>query len=550
MWKHWSIRELQDEIGNKNLDFLEKIIPNLSNNETLNNFIGSKTRLAALVETLKDHNYFRSRANLKKCLFRLPQDEMLKLRRNLGIEGNNNDMDSVCKKILSNNDKYKTFIETFNLDKRFLSSDKIKLEPFFDNHSASLENPKVITKPFKNLKDYQVNCFSNAAHMLEPQMSRAILQMPTGSGKTRTASEIISAHLNERGIKQVVWLANTRELCEQAIQCMKEVWDHIGYRDCRFNRIWDGNFLRIPEWTDIDCVFSVLSLQSSWSLLKSDPDQFYQTFQKTSLVVVDEAHIAVAATYSEVIRTISRTSQCKVLGLTATPGRTIDKETSILSDLFFGNICSLSDPDKKRKNTIAYLRSLGVMSDAFHQEISYSSGLKLTPSEKLNLLDGEDYSERVLNDLGQDAYRTLIIIEKLENLLKQGAKIIMFAPSVQNSFLTSTILTFLGYKSVHVSGDTPPRTRDTLIEKFLSNQYQIMCNYGVLATGFDAPNVDVVCIARPTLSPVLYSQMIGRGLRGPAVGGTDQCLILEVRDNFIGQENQDGLYKTFAEYWS
>ena len=76
MWKHWSVRELQEEIGNKNLDFLEKIIPNLSNDETLNNFIGSKTRLAALVETLKDHNYFRSRANLKKCLFRLPQDEM------------------------------------------------------------------------------------------------------------------------------------------------------------------------------------------------------------------------------------------------------------------------------------------------------------------------------------------------------------------------------------------------------------------------------------------------------------------------------------------
>mgnify|MGYP001493181216 CR=1 FL=1 len=80
--------------------------------------------------------------------------------------------------------------------------------------------------------------------------------------------------------------------------------------------------------------------------------------------------------------------------------------------------------------------------------------------------------------------------------------------------------------------------------------YQIMCNYGVLATGFDAPNVDVVCIARPTKSAVLYSQMIGRGLRGPKVGGTEQCLILEVRDNFIGQDEQDLLYKKFQDYIS
>ena len=80
--------------------------------------------------------------------------------------------------------------------------------------------------------------------------------MPTGSGKTRTASEIIAAHLNENEIRQVVWLANTRELCEQAIQCMSEVWDHIGRRTCRFNRLWDGNFNNVESWKDNECVFS------------------------------------------------------------------------------------------------------------------------------------------------------------------------------------------------------------------------------------------------------------------------------------------------------
>ena len=52
------------------------------------------------------------------------------------------------------------------------------------------------------------------------------------------------------------------------------------------------------------------------------------------------------------------------------------------------------------------------------------------------------------------------------------------------------------------------------------------------------------------MSPVLYSQMIGRGMRGPKVGGTEQCVILEVTDNFIGLGTQDLLYKQFQEYWA
>lgn len=59
----------------------------------------------------------------------------------------------------------------------------------------------------------------------------------------------------------------------------------------------------------------------------------------------------------------------------------------------------------------------------------------------------------------------------------------------------------------------------------------MLCNYGVLTTGFDAPSVRCVVVARPTVSHVLYEQMIGRGLRGPAFGGTDQCLIIDVDDN-------------------
>jgi len=98
-------------------------------------------------------------------------------------------------------------------------------------------------------------------------------------------------------------------------------------------------------------------------------------------------------------------------------------------------------------------------------------------------------------------------------------------------------------------GVTGDQTRVRVTSEFVNGGVQILCNYGVLTTGFDAPKTDVVCIARPTKSPVLYSQMIGRGLRGPAVGGTENCTIVEVRDSFLNLGTQDELYNHFNAYW-
>ena len=139
-------------------------------------------------------------------------------------------------------------------------------------------------------------------------------------------------------------------------------------------------------------------------------------------------------------------------GLTATPGRTVEDDNYDLSDLFFGNICSSEDPDPSRDNAIAYLRSIGVMSEAFHQPLVYQSNIKLTAAEQRNLETDSDYSEKLLTQLGSDTDRTIALVQMLRNLLDQNARIITFAPSVENSFLVSAILVFLGYRSVHVSG--------------------------------------------------------------------------------------------------
>jgi len=94
-----------------------------------------------------------------------------------------------------------------------------------------------------------------------------------------------------------------------------------------------------------------------------------------------------------------------------------------------------------------------------------------------------------------------------------------------------------GRSAACVLGTTRPATRRALIERFRGGNLSVLCNYGVLTTGFDAPSVRCVAVARPTASPILYEQMMGRGMRGPEFGGTKQCLVIDVDDN-IGWRNE------------
>ena len=89
----------------------------------------------------------------------------------------------------------------------------------------------------------------------------------------------------------------------------------------------------------------------------------------------------------------------------------------------------------------------------------------------------------------------------------------------------------------------------TSIEQFRAGEFNVLLNYGVLSTGFDAPRIRMVLVTRPTASVVLYSQMIGRGLRGPAMGGGQECRLIDVRDNFANFGRVDEVYSYFDEYW-
>ena len=425
--------------------------------------------------------------------------------------------------------------------------------PFVDysektNIRPAIQVCEAPVSPFKSLKNFQISVSQRADILLKIPRSRFIVQMPTGSGKTRTAMEVIASRLNSaENVTNVIWLAHSVDLIEQSATCFEEVWNHIGQKDVQL-RILDGSRAGLEKFESDSC-FIVSTFQSRISYSNSRGGDFETIVGRTTLVVCDEAHMSIAPAYrARVSKLLSKGSS--LVGLTATPGRNADDDAGNqnLSDFYFNRIINLEVPENE--TVFEYLRSIGVMAYAKTQRIA-GSNLKLGAREVRKIQEEFSIPKEILNQLAQEELRNIEIIVKLKELITKEERnsIILFACSVDHSKFISSVCIYLGINAAHVDGNTPPAERQSLLRRFREGEIQLLTNFGVLATGFDAPRTEVVFIARPTNSIVLYSQMIGRGLRGPAIGGTSDCTIVNVVDNITGLPKPDDIYDYFAGYF-
>jgi len=542
IWQHLPLSKLQNLVGEQTIEALNIILPLVDETSGTFHFMSDKVTLGVLADSFVSEDYFRNKKNINELLYYLPEDMFRKLCSNLSIDPKRENASKVVEKLKNNEAAFNSFIEQFGVSERFWPKEQNIIEPNFILSPPSVEQPVNFNTPFKRLKNYQHLIFEETKAKLFPVNSRLIVQMPTGSGKTRTAMEIICEFFLQAKTKTtIMWFANSSELCEQAIQCFSETWPYIGNNNVAVHRCWGGYSDNISEELENSKFnFVVCSLQTVWKRIQNN------TFpsKKCSLLVVDEAHIALAETYKSSIEKVQRTSNCRILGLTATPGRSEEVESNALSGMFHGNLIGLKDPENKIENAITFLRSKSILSTIEYLELTSNSEIVDEDEE------GDEYSDKLLQRLGADPNRLKLVVEGLLPFLKEEKKIILFAPSKSSSKFFSSIFTYLGFATAHIDGDTPGQTRRSIIRDFNDQKIQLISNYGVLATGFDSPKIDLVCLARPTKSAVLYSQMIGRGLRGPAVGGTEHCTILEVKDNFIGMAMETDLYNIFSDYWN
>ncbi|MER9260545.1 DEAD/DEAH box helicase [Mesorhizobium sp. M0619] len=360
---------------------------------------------------------------------------------------------------------------------------------------------------------------------------RTLIHMPTGSGKTRTAMHLVSRALNEFEPGIVVWLATSRELLEQAAETFEAAWSSLGNRDLEVRRFWGA---RTPAPEDMVDGILIAGLAKLHAWRERDGLAFLKLAAKVRLVIMDEAHQAVAPTYRGVIEGLCGAGgEGALLGLTATPGRSWNDmgADKALSDFFGSSKVVLEIGDDP--NPVKYLLDNGYLARPTFQQIEYSPVIRPSPAELNKLARLDDYADETLDKLAADTARNLAILDAAKGLIDRShARIILFAVSVEHAQDMASGLAAHGVMSAVVSGDTPSTKRTSILKTFKSatSRPQVLCNFGVLTTGFDAPRTSAAIIARPTKSLVLYSQMVGRATRGPRAGGNDNCEILTVHD--------------------
>lgn len=415
---------------------------------------------------------------------------------------------------------------------------------FASSAEARREPEELISGPMElpPLHDFQQEVFDGLSSLLasSTKRRRAVISLPTGGGKTRvTVEAAVRLVLAPEGpMRSVLWIAQTDELCEQAVQAFRQVWLNLGARrtNLRIARLWGGN--PNPPGRNMDKpVVVVASIQTLNNRVgASDLDWL----RKPGLVVVDECHHAITPSYSALLRWLDAEAprpgaperdEPPIVGLSATPFRTDDDESQRLARRFDSRWLP-SDQEQ----LYARLRSQGVLAWAGYE--SLDSGVGLTDEELARLgrlrepwegLDFENLLEAINQRLAGDPRRN----ERLVGCIEASAErsILFFTNSVAHAAEMAARLNLAGIGAAAISGSTPTVTRRYFLERFQRGEIRVLCNHSVLTTGFDAPRTDMVLIARQVFSPVRYMQMVGRGLRGEKNGGTASCRIVTVVDN-------------------
>ena len=531
MLEKLSKRRVQDLIGNALFSDVSDFLENISN-ETEMLEMNKKTGQIKLLLSL-GHNKALNKVSFWRGIYRLHDDAGKQELKRAGIDLSSSDREFVDACLSYTNHKYG------------LKHEPASEEKYERPAVAICRAPHV---PFKVLKDFQTEIYWKILKHLSIPKSRFIVQMPTGSGKTRTAMEVIAHQLKMFPNQHILWLAHSKELVEQAASGFEEVWSHVGTHDVEV-RIIDDDHDGLDNIASSATSVVISTLQSMRQYLKDTPQEFSKLTTTCSLLVVDEAHMSLAATYKDLIKNILK-GGCLLMGLTATPGRNVDddKDNKALAELYFQTPIRLECPEGG--NVFSYLRKQGVMART-SMTIIKGSNEKLSAEEIKSFENSISIPQAVLNRLASEDRRNLEILVKILNLVEvnPNTKILLFACSVKHSRFLTSILKYKGIKASHVDGNTSNSVRTQILNDFKSGSINVLSNYSVLATGFDAPKTDVVFIARPTASIVLYSQIIGRGLRGPAIGGTEECKIINVKDNIEGLPDYNDIYDYFDDYY-
>ncbi|WP_042369635.1 sacsin N-terminal ATP-binding-like domain-containing protein [Streptacidiphilus neutrinimicus] len=377
---------------------------------------------------------------------------------------------------------------------------------------------------------------------------KGLVELPTGAGKTRVATETVLRLLaDDRLSGTVLWIAQSMELCEQAVQTFETVWRWLGdERPLTIGRLWENNNVHQP-----DTEFSVI-VATDAKLEKVVGTAEYEWLSRPAAVFIDEAHRAGGSKrYTKILRWLGvdgHSQERPLVGLSATPfkGRAYDNEPTKELASRFGK-----RKMKAFEGFDAYeeLSKIGVLARVKH-DVLVGMDVNLGSAEFARAQSMGQLEPQVLDRIGRNQARMKALVNHIMGQLEHNPEwsILVFTPNVLSAQVLAATLSYRNVQAASVSGQTGRQQRRHIIDQFKQGHIRVLTNCDLLIQGFDAPGVQALYIARPTFSPSAYIQMAGRGLRGKANGGKDECLIVDVADNF-GAYNDFLGYRAYEDLW-
>lgn len=327
-----------------------------------------------------------------------------------------------------------------------------------------------------NLRDYQLDTISKIRLALSQGSKRPVVQAPTGAGKTVIAAAIVKM-AREKG-NRVIFCVPALSLINQTVERFQQ------------NGITEVGVIQgLHEMTDYRQPVQVASIQT---LMRRD-------FQKSDLVIIDEAHVMFKF-YHEWFND-PKWQNVPFIGLTATPwqrgmGKLWDKLIIATTTQDLINRGHLSDfkvfapskPDLSKVRTVA-----------------------------------GDYHE---GDLAEVMDQKTLVADIVSTWIEKGERRPTLCFAVNRAHAKNLQLQFADadIRTAYLDAFTSLEERDAIARDFANGDVEVVCNVGVLTTGVDW-DVRCIILARPTKSEILYTQIIGRGLR--TANGKDHCLILD-----------------------
>lgn len=385
----------------------------------------------------------------------------------------------------------------------------------------------------KQERQYQTEAKTAVKENLAQGISKQLLVMATGTGKTYTSVSLISELQNEQEMKRVLWGTHLEELVEQSAIALLSEMDLMPYdsllaiinnagglleliRNNKNDMFLDNNTKLIlsnigivkADLFDIDKPIVVASMQTLHRRLERIPNNWFD------IMVCDEAHLFGANTF---VKSVNYFDVKLRLGLTATPHRT---DGMLMGDIF-DKIVYEYGIDKGIED--GYLCELDAKRIATNINI-----------DKVRTTAGE-FNQKDLEVLVNTPVRNNMIVDKY-NEYAAGRQFIAYCVDVQHARDLNDAFLMKGFKTNFIVGDenlTP--NRRGLISQLKNKELDGLTNCMVLTTGFDYPDLGCIINAAPTKSLTKFIQCIGRGARLKSNSYVDvynqNCIILDIVDS-------------------